>query len=38
MIAATVGVVATSPRYLSAAFNPVTLNLGVAALAVAGPR
>ena len=33
MAAATVGVAATSPRYLIAAFNPVTLNLCVFALA-----
>jgi DoxX-like family len=34
MLAATVGVVATSPHYLGAAFNPLTLNLSVAALCV----
>jgi len=32
MAAATVAVVASSPRYLAAAFNPLTLNLSVAAL------
>ena len=30
---ATVGAVLTTPSYLGAAFNPVTLNLGVACLA-----
>jgi hypothetical protein len=34
MAAATVSVAAFSPRYLGAAFNPVTLNLCVAALAL----
>ena len=34
MLAATLGVAWNSPRYLSAAFNPVTLNLCVAVLAV----
>jgi hypothetical protein len=34
MAAATVGVAVASPRYLGAAFNPVTLNASVAALAV----
>jgi hypothetical protein len=33
MAAATIGVAAASPRYLGAAFNPVSLNLVVAALA-----
>jgi len=36
MILATVGVAANSPAYLTAAFNPVTLNLAVIALATAG--
>jgi hypothetical protein len=36
MLLATVGVAATSPRYLVAAFNPVTLNVVVAALALVG--
>jgi uncharacterized membrane protein YphA (DoxX/SURF4 family) len=31
---ATIGVAVSSPRYLGAAFNPVSLNLGVACLAV----
>jgi hypothetical protein len=34
MPVATVGVALSSPRYLGAAFNPVSLNLAVAALAV----
>ena len=34
MFLATVGVAVTSPNYLAAAFNPLTLNLSVAALAV----
>ena len=34
MAAALAGVAFTSPRYLTAAFNPVTLNLGVIALAI----
>ena len=34
MLAATVVVVASSPRYLTAAFNPLTLNLSVAALSL----
>ena len=34
MIAATMGVAIASPRYLTGAFNPVTLNLAVAALAL----
>jgi hypothetical protein len=34
MFLATLGVAATSPSFLTAAFNPVTLNLSVAALAV----
>ena len=34
MVAATVGVVLTSPEYLTAAFNPLTLNVCVAALAL----
>lgn len=34
MTAATAGVAIMSPRYLTAAFNPVTLNLSVAALAL----
>jgi uncharacterized membrane protein YphA (DoxX/SURF4 family) len=33
MLVATVGVGATSPQYLTAAFNPVTLNLSLATLA-----
>jgi hypothetical protein len=33
MVAATIGVAVNSPRYLGAAFNPVTLNLAVACLA-----
>lgn len=36
MIAATVGVAVHSPSYLSAAFNPVSLNLAVIALASIG--
>ena len=36
MIAATVGVALNSPSYLSAAFNPVGLNLAMIALAVVG--
>jgi hypothetical protein len=36
MLAATVGVSISSPSYLSAAFNPVTLNLAVIALSVVG--
>jgi hypothetical protein len=36
MAAATIQVAATSPRFLAAAFNPVTLNLSVAALAAVG--
>lgn len=34
MVIATAGVAATSPRYLTAAFNPVTLNVCVFALAL----
>jgi uncharacterized membrane protein len=34
MLAATVAVIAASPRYLAAAFNPLTLNLSVAALSL----
>jgi DoxX-like protein len=34
MAAATIGVAVSSPRYLGAAFNPVSLNLAVACLAV----
>jgi len=34
MLAGTIGVAVTSPRYLGAAFNPVSLNLSVACLAV----
>jgi uncharacterized membrane protein YphA (DoxX/SURF4 family) len=34
MLVATIGVAITSPKYLSAAFNPVSLNLAVASLAV----
>jgi hypothetical protein len=34
MLAATASVAVTSPRYLGAAFNPVTLNVCVAALAI----
>ncbi|MEO8098713.1 MAG: DoxX-like family protein [Acidobacteriota bacterium] len=36
MVLASVVVVARSPYYLTAAFNPVTLNLGVFALAITG--
>ena len=36
MLLAAVGVAANSPAYLTAAFNPVTLNLSVIALATAG--
>ena len=36
MTAALAGIIVKSPEYLSAAFNPVTLNLLVAALAVVG--
>jgi len=36
MVLASVVVVARSPSYLTAAFNPVTLNLGVFALAITG--
>jgi uncharacterized membrane protein YphA (DoxX/SURF4 family) len=36
MFLAALGVAITSPNYLTAAFNPVTLNLAVAALAVVG--
>lgn len=36
MILATLGVAITSPSYLTGAFNPVTLNLAVAALAGVG--
>ena len=36
MIAATVAVAVSSPLYLKAAFNPVTLNLAVIALAITG--
>ena len=36
MVLALAGVALRSPAYLGAAFNPVTLNVGVAALAVAG--
>lgn len=36
MIAATVGVAVSSPIYLRAAFNPVSLNLAVIALSIAG--
>lgn len=36
MIAATIAVAINSPIYLKAAFNPVTLNLAVAALCVVG--
>jgi len=34
MLAGTIGVAVNSPRYLGAAFNPVSLNLAVACLAV----
>jgi uncharacterized membrane protein YphA (DoxX/SURF4 family) len=34
MVLATIGVAVNSPRYLGAAFNPVSLNLAVACLAV----
>jgi hypothetical protein len=33
-VLATIGVAVNSPRYLGAAFNPVSLNLAVACLAV----
>jgi hypothetical protein len=36
MLLATLGVAITSPSYLTGAFNPLTLNLAVAALAVVG--
>jgi hypothetical protein len=36
MIAATIGVTIASPSYLLAAFNPLTLNLAIAVLAVVG--
>ena len=36
MFLAVLGVSITSPSFLTAAFNPVTLNLAVAALALAG--
>lgn len=36
MLPATAAVAAKSPRYLTAAFNPVTLNLGMLALGVLG--
>jgi len=36
MAATTAGVAVNSPRFLAAAFNPVTLNLSVAALAAVG--
>jgi len=36
MIAATAGVAISSPEYLTAAFNPITLNLAVIVLAVVG--
>lgn len=36
MFLATLGVAITSPNYLTGAFNPLTLNLAVAALAVVG--
>lgn len=36
MVTVLAGVAATSPRYLTSAFNPVTLNLSVAALALVG--
>jgi hypothetical protein len=36
MVLATLGVAVNSPAYLTAAFNPVTLNLSVAALASVG--
>ena len=34
MVLATIGVALNSPRYLTAAFNPVSLNLAVACLAI----
>jgi hypothetical protein len=34
IVLATIGVAVNSPRYLGAAFNPVSLNLAVACLAV----
>jgi hypothetical protein len=34
IVVATVGVAVNSPRYLGAAFNPVSLNLAVGCLAV----
>jgi hypothetical protein len=36
MVAATIGVSIASPSYLFAAFNPLTLNLSIAVLAVVG--
>jgi hypothetical protein len=36
MFAATLGVSISSPAYLTAAFNPLTLNLAVAVLAAVG--
>jgi hypothetical protein len=36
MILALIGIIATSPEYLTAAFNPVTLNLSVVVLALIG--
>jgi uncharacterized membrane protein YphA (DoxX/SURF4 family) len=36
MVMATVGVAGASPAYLGAAFNPVTLNIGLMAISVIG--
>jgi peptidoglycan biosynthesis protein MviN/MurJ (putative lipid II flippase) len=36
MVAALVGVAVSSPEYMTAAFNPVTLNVCMIALAVVG--
>jgi hypothetical protein len=36
MLLATIGVALTSPQYLGAAFNPITLNVAVAVLALVG--
>jgi len=36
MLTATIVVAIHSPVYLAAAFNPITLNLGVIALAIVG--
>jgi hypothetical protein len=36
MVLATLGIAKSSPRYLAAAFNPVTLNLLVATMSAIG--